>query len=98
LATPLILVWTETAIRHLESAWDYLAAENMSAAQSQLERILDAVETLALYPELGRKGRIASTRELVITDTPFLVAYRVQKREIQLLAVLHGARRWPERL
>lgn len=94
----MILVWTETAIRDLESVWDYLASEKLSVADSQLERILDAVETLAQYPELGRKGRIASTRELVITDTPFLVAYRVHKREVQMLAVLHGARRWPDRL
>ena len=55
-------------------------------------------EKLDQYPELGRKGRIPATRELVITDTPFLVAYRIHKREVQLLAVLHGARRWPDRL
>lgn len=98
MAPPLIIVWTETAIRHLESAWEYLAAESVPVAGSQLERILSAVETLAQYPELGRKGRVASTRELVITDTPFLVAYRLHKREIQILAVLHGARRWPDNL
>ena len=92
------VVWTDTAIRHLESAWEYLAADNPAAADSQIDRILDAAEKLAQYPELGRKGRIPATRELVITDTPFLVAYRIHKREVQLLAVLHGARRWPDRL
>jgi toxin ParE1/3/4 len=60
--------------------------------------ILNVVEALAQYPELGRKGRIASTRELVVADSPFLVAYRISKREIQTLAVLHGARRWPDKL
>ena len=92
------IIWTDSAIRHLESAWEYLAAENPAAADSRIDRILDAAEKLAQYPELGRKGRIPTTRELVITDTPFLVAYRIHKREIQLLAVLHGARRWPDRL
>ena len=92
------VVWTDTAIRHLESAWEYLTADNPAAADSQIDRILDAAEKLAQYPELGRKGRIPATRELVITDTPFLVAYRIHKREVQLLAVLHGARRWPDRL
>jgi toxin ParE1/3/4 len=92
------IAWTETAIRHLESLWEHVAADNPAVAESQFEHILNAVEALAQYPELGRKGRIASTRELVVTDTPFLVAYRIHKREVQLLAVLHGARRWPDRV
>ena len=92
------IVWTETAIRHLESVWEYLAVDSLTAAESQVERILQAAEALGQFPELGRKGRVPATRELVITDTPFLVAYRIHKREIQILAVLHGARRWPDRL
>jgi len=35
---------------------------------------------------------------VVVTGTPFLVAYRVKAEQIEILAVLHGARRWPERL
>jgi toxin ParE1/3/4 len=94
----LTIIWTDIAIRHLESVWEYLATDNPTAADSQIDRILDAAEKLAQYPELGRKGRIPATRDLVITETPFLVAYRIHKREIQLLAVLHRARRWLDRL
>jgi plasmid stabilization system protein ParE len=78
--------------------WEYLTADNPTAAEAQVDCILDAAEKLAQFPELGRKGRIPATRELVIPDTPFLIAYRIHKREVQLLAVLHGARRWPDRL
>jgi addiction module RelE/StbE family toxin len=92
----LTTVWTEAAVRHLESAWEYLAIDSPAAAASQIDRILDAVERLSQYPELGRKGRIPSARELVVPDTPFLIAYRIHKHEIQILAVLHGARRWPD--
>ena len=92
------VVWTEVAIRHLESVWDYLSVESRSVAESPLARILDAVENLGRYPELGRRGRIAHTRELVIPDTPFLIAYRIRNGIVEILAVLHGARRWPDRL
>jgi toxin ParE1/3/4 len=54
------------------------------------------VDILARHPFAGRKGRVPDTRELVISGTPFLVAYRIEKKEVRILAVLHAAREWPE--
>ena len=48
-------------------------------------------------PALGRPGRVPGTRELVVAGTPYILPYRVQGEIIQILHVLHGARRWPER-
>lgn len=62
-----------------------------------MDRILSAIEALERHPDLGRPGRVSGTRELVITGTPLIVAYRLRRNEIQVLAVLHGARKWPER-
>ena len=61
-----------------------------------LRRIFSAVEVLERHPETGRRGRIAGTRELVILATPFVIAYRVRSN-IEVLALLHGARKWPDR-
>ena len=44
----------------------------------------------------GREGRVAGTRELTIPGTPFVVAYRIEKNGMRILAVLHAAREWPE--
>ena len=44
----------------------------------------------------GREGRVAGTRELVIRGTPFIVAYRVVRNEVHVLAVMHAARKWPD--
>jgi toxin ParE1/3/4 len=92
------LRWTPLAAGQLESAHEYVARDNPSAADETIERILLAVEVLERHPQIGRKGRVPRTRELVVTGTPFLVAYRVKADQIEILAVLHGARRWPERL
>ena len=36
-----------------------------------------------------------TTRELVVTGTPYVVAYRVTPAGVQILRVVHGARDWP---
>jgi toxin ParE1/3/4 len=61
-------------------------------------RIVEAIETLCDHPHLGRPGRVAGTRELVIAETPYVVPYRVVDDGVEILAVIHGARRWPDRL
>ena len=91
------LRWTRLAASHLASAFEYLAQDNADAADNVAERILSAIEALDHHPQMGRSGRVPRTRELVITGSPFVVAYRVRRDRIEILAVLHGARRWPDR-
>ena len=88
--------WSAPALRDLEAIGDYIARDNPATANRVVLRILDQTEMLTAHPEIGRPGRIAETRELVITDTPYIVPYRLRSAEIEVLAVFHGARKWPE--
>jgi len=96
LAAALNLRWTRIAVEDLQSAWDFAATKNEVAAHQLVEHISTAVEQLQRHPTLGRPGRVPGTRELVVVGTPYVVSYRVVHGEIQVLAVLHGARKWPE--
>ena len=49
-----------------------------------------------MCPMSGRAGRVPGTRELVVANTPFLMAYAIEEARIVILAVYHGAQRWPE--
>jgi plasmid stabilization system protein ParE len=89
---------TPRASQQLLSAYDYLQATSSSAAASQMNRIFDSIDLLERFPLAGRKGRIAGTREMVAPQTPFIVAYTIVGKEVQILAVLHAAQRWPESL
>jgi toxin ParE1/3/4 len=60
--------------------------------------VLRAIARLEEFPRLGREGRIPGTRELIVSRTPYLVAYRIIGDAIHVLRVLHGRQRWPERL
>ena len=58
-------------------------------------RVREGVEYLLDHPNLGRAGRVRGTRELVISGSPFVVIYRVRFDQVQILRVLHHARKWP---
>jgi toxin ParE1/3/4 len=84
------------ATSHLRAVFEYIARENATAAETLVERIFSAVERLERYPQMGRVGRVHGTRELIITGTPYVVPYRVRRDQIEVLAVFHAARRWPD--
>jgi addiction module RelE/StbE family toxin len=90
------LRWTATALRDLGALHDYIAADNLAAASETVENLLSGIDTLERHPEMGRKGRITGTRELVASH--FIVVYRVRRTVIELLAIIHGARKWPDSL
>ncbi|WP_395675155.1 type II toxin-antitoxin system RelE/ParE family toxin [Inquilinus sp.] len=90
--------WTRRALQRLEEIGDHTALDNPAAASRVVAAIGQKVETLAAHPHLGRVGRVAGTRELVIGGTPYLVAYRIRGQQIAILAVFHGAQRWPTAL
>jgi toxin ParE1/3/4 len=89
------VLWTRRASAQFEAAYDFVSEENVSAAEKQLYMIKQAVEQLANFPEMGLLGRVYGTRELVIQSTPYIVAYRLKGSVVEILALLHGARRWP---
>jgi toxin ParE1/3/4 len=48
--------------------------------------------SLETFPNLGRAGRIAGTRE--ITMAPYVIVYRVAQA-VEILRIYHGAQNWP---
>lgn len=89
------LEWTRPALRDLKDAGDFISSDNQQAAQLMAEKVQEAVEYLMEYPNMGRIGRVRSTRELVVAGTPFIVVYRIRIPAVQILRVLHHARKWP---
>jgi addiction module RelE/StbE family toxin len=95
--TPRRLEYAPRYFRRLEDIRERIAADNPTVAIRMIERIRVAVTRLAGSPALGRPGRVAGTRELVILRTPYIVPYRVTGDVVQIITILHGAQRWPDR-
>ncbi len=94
----LAIRWTRRALGHLDQIGGFIARDNAEAAARVVSRIVTAVDALADRPAMGRPGRIKTTRELVLADVPYIIAYRVTERHVDILTVMHSAQQWPETL
>lgn len=90
--------WLRTALANLDAEAEYIAEDSPAAAGRVVLRILQAVDLLKKNPAIGRAGRVAGTRELVVAGTPYILPYRVRGEAVEILRVFHGARKWPEKL
>lgn len=92
-----MIKWTEQATQQLDRAHDYITLSNNKAVAARITmQIVNAVQQLAAFPISGKAGRVLGTRELVISNTPFIAAYAIDRADIIILAIYHGAQQWPE--
>jgi toxin ParE1/3/4 len=91
------LFWSPEALQDLKDIRAYISQDDPTAAKTVVARIVAFVrEQLPTNPEIGRIGRVSGTRELVISNTPFVIPYRARVEDIDILRVYHAARMWPE--
>lgn len=92
-----MIKWTEQATQQLDQAHDYITLSNNKAVAARITmQIVTTVQQLPAFPMSGKVGRVLGTRELVISNTPFIAAYAIDKADIIILAIYHGAQQWPE--
>lgn len=86
--------WHEDAIRDLTVLRAYIARDNPDAAARIAAKILEQVRLLRAHPLLGKAGRIHTTRELVVSGTPYTLVYLPEAERITLLRVFHQTQQW----
>ena len=92
-----MIVWTDQATRQLDQVQEFIALSNSpEVSLNVVFQILASVEQLDRFPMLGRTGRVAGSRELIVPSTPFIVAYTLYRERVVVLAVYHGSQQWPE--
>lgn len=92
----MLVRWTEPAVRDFTHICDYISAHGSPVAARRVAlAIYKSINTLADFPELGRTGRKADTRELVFSGLPYIAIYRIGENGIEVLRILHAAQQWP---
>ena len=90
------IIWADEAKGDLRRIFDHILSENPSAARRVIKQIRSSALRLADFPRSARVGRVANTRELVVTDLPCIVVYEIAAEAIEVLTVRHTSQEWPE--
>lgn len=89
------LRWTTPATQDLYNIVRHIQQDNPDAAAKVAATLFDGCGTLRQFPRRGRKGRIEGTRELVFPGLPYIVVYRIQDQDLEILRIYHGTQDWP---
>jgi plasmid stabilization system protein ParE len=85
------LRYTQRARRHLDEIARYVTERNPTAARVVGARISETIELLGQFPNIGREGALAGTRELVVPGLPYIVVHRIGADAVAILGIYHGA-------
>ena len=89
------VVWLKSALNNLDEIAKYISQESPQAAQQVVDLLVEQVNQLTAQPAIGRPGRVVGTRELVISNSHYLVPYRIVNNQVEILRVFHTSRRLP---
>jgi toxin ParE1/3/4 len=91
--------WTNNAKRELRAVYNYIAQNSARYAQGVVDRITRRTKQLSTMPYLGAsvpEYEDEAIRELV--EQSYRIIYRVRGDHVEILSVVHGARRLPHEL
>ena len=84
---------TREAVADLDAIWDYIARDNLTAADRMLDALNERFLLLAKNPEIGElQPLLADGQYRRFTYRSYVIYYRPVDDGIVLVRVLHGAR------
>ena len=84
--------WTDTAEKHLDAIYSYIAQDSPEYARRMVDRLTRRSQQIAEFPLSGRKVPefdVDQIREVI--EDPFRIIYHIKEDQIDVLAVIHGA-------
>jgi plasmid stabilization system protein ParE len=79
------------AFADLDEIWEFIAADNVMAADRVLEEILEAIRSLVSFPRMGHSRLELTSHPLRFHPVrDFVVVYAPDEKLLLVLAVLHG--------
>jgi Plasmid stabilization system protein len=88
--------YTISAFDDISEIYRYIACDDPGAAADVLAAIGQAVELLRLFPLKSRATQRRGVRALPLSHYPYIIFFRVKGRDLEILHILHGARRHPQ--
>ena len=81
------------AYADLDEIWEYIADDNLAAADRVLEEIFRTIRSLADFPHQGHKRPDLTSRPLLFHAwRDYVITYAPDEKPLAVIAVLHGRR------
>ena len=91
--------WTNTAIDHLLSIYEYVSHDSDVYADRLMDRLTRRSQQISTFPRSGRsipEYEAPDIREVI--EGSYRIIYRIKKEQIDVLAVIHSAQQLPPEL
>jgi plasmid stabilization system protein ParE len=76
-----------------DEIWEYIAADNLDAADRMVEEVYAAIQSLVPFPYIGHPRSDLTTRPLRFqTVREYVIAYAPGQKPLAVSAVLHARR------
>lgn len=86
-------VLSPDVLQDLQVIWDFIALDNVVAADKLEDEFFEAFEMLAKHPSMGHARSDLTERDVRFWPVAqYLIVYRSLPAPLQIVAVLHGAR------
>jgi plasmid stabilization system protein ParE len=86
-------ILTPRAKRDINDIWDYIANDNIQAADRVLDALENAILKLEKNPGIGHfREELADKRHRFFLVYSYLIVYRHETKPLQIIRVLHAAR------
>jgi plasmid stabilization system protein ParE len=81
------------AYTDLDEIWEYIASDNLDAADRVRDEIYEAIRSLVAFPHSGHRRPDLTARPLRFqTVREYVIAYAPDEEPLAVVAVLHGRR------
>ncbi len=80
----------------LENIWDYIASDNIDAADRWIAKLFEAFDGLAQTPRMGHMREDLTPYPVRFwTVGAYLIIYRAERQPVEIVAVTQGSRDIP---
>jgi len=85
--------WTKAALGHLTAIYEYISLDSSLYAIRVVDKLTIKSRLLGDFPHSGSLVPEYQDQDIrQVVEWPYRIFYRITENEVQVLAILHGAR------
>jgi plasmid stabilization system protein ParE len=86
------MVWSLTSVQDLDDLWEFIARNNVEAADRILEEIYEVLQRLVRMPLIGHfRGDLADRSHRFWPVRDFLIVYHPDTSPLEIVRILRGS-------